>query len=134
MTNQPRFTRWIAIAAQVMAAGIMLLGGIMNLTLQKPFIDSALSLGLSSQQVSIVGAIALTCIALYLVPRTSVLGAVLISAYFGGAIALHFRNNDAPANFLRALGVCGLLWLPIYLRNPTLMRLLPVKRATHEPV
>jgi hypothetical protein len=53
----------------------------------------------------------------------------LITAYFGGAIALHLRNNDPAINFVRALAVCGLLWLPVYLRNPGLIALLPFKRS-----
>jgi hypothetical protein len=120
---------WIALVAQVIASAMMLLGGVMNLLQIRPFIESPLALGMPLQNVSIVGAAALISMALYLFPRTAFLGAILISAYFGGAIALHLRAEDAVVNFIRALAVCGLLWLPVYLRNPELRRLLPFKRA-----
>ena len=67
----------------------------------------------------------LTCIAVYLVPPTSVLGAVLMTGYLGGAILTHWRIGDAFVTHI-ALGL--LIWLGIYLREPRLAALLPVRR------
>ena len=67
----------------------------------------------------------LTCIAIYLIPPTSVLGAVLMTGYIGGAMLTHWRIGDPFVTHI----VLGLLvWLGIYLREPRLADLLPVRR------
>ena len=68
----------------------------------------------------------LTCIAVYLVPATSVLGAVLMTGYLGGAILTHWRIGDMFVTHI-VLGL--LIWLGIYLREPRLAALLPVRRG-----
>ncbi len=76
-----------------------------------------------------LGAILLTSLVLYLIPRTSVLGAILLTGYFGGAVAtnlrLHeplFRNTLFPVYF----GV--LTWLSLGLREPRLGELIPLRK------
>ena len=62
---------------------------------------------------------------LYAIPRTSVLGAILLTGYFGGAIATHVRLGQ-PA-FVMALSIGVLAWLGIYLRDARLRALLPLR-------
>ncbi len=62
---------------------------------------------------------------LYAIPRTSVLGAILLTGYFGGAIATHVRLGQ-PA-FAFALSISVLAWLGIYLREARLRALLPLR-------
>ena len=62
---------------------------------------------------------------LYAIPRTSVLGAILLTGYFGGAIATHVRLGQ-PA-FVMALSIGVLTWLGIYLRDARLRALLPLR-------
>jgi hypothetical protein len=74
-----------------------------------------------------IGLTELACALLFAFPRTSVLGAVLMTGYLGGAVATHVRVSDfsvflAPA-ILGALG-----WLGVYLRDPRLRALLPLRR------
>jgi hypothetical protein len=71
----------------------------------------------------------LTCIAVYLIPPTSVLGAVLMTGYLGGAILTHWRIGDMFATHV-VLGL--LIWLGVYLREPRLAWLLPVRRGGPE--
>ena len=67
----------------------------------------------------------LACVAVYLVPPTAVLGAVLLTGYVGGIILTHWRVGDALVIPI----VLGLLvWLGLYLREPRLAALLPVRR------
>lgn len=64
-------------------------------------------------------------VVLYLIPRTAVLGAILLTGYLGGAVATHLRIGD-PARAMIPL-VCGLLaWGGLYLRNEKLRALLPL--------
>ena len=76
-----------------------------------------------------IGILELVCIALYVVPRTSVLGAVLFTGYLGGAIATHVRlANPLFTHILFPVYVAALLWGGLYLREERLRELLPVRR------
>jgi len=76
-----------------------------------------------------IGIVELVCLVLYVVPRTAMLGAILWTAVFGGAIATHIRV-DSPLFSHVLFGVyLGLLvWGGLYLRNPRVRELLPVVR------
>ncbi len=67
----------------------------------------------------------LSCVVIYLIPPTSVLGAVLLTGYLGGAICTHWRVGD-PFYVQIALGL--VIWLGIYLREDRLKDLLPLRR------
>lgn len=66
----------------------------------------------------------LTCGLLYLFPKTAVLGAVLLTGYCGGAIAIHLRMAEY-AQMLPAIILGLMLWMGLFLREPRLRRLLP---------
>ena len=71
-----------------------------------------------------LGILELACTVLYVIPRTSVLGAILLAAYLGGATATHVRVGD-PFYMPVLLGI--LVWLGLYLRDPRLRALLPLR-------
>ena len=62
---------------------------------------------------------------LYLLSRTAVLGAILVTGYLGGAVATHVRVGDGSYLFAAAFGV--LAWVGLYLREPRLRALLPLR-------
>ena len=68
----------------------------------------------------------LACTAVYLVPQTAVLGAILMTGYLGGAILTHWRVGDMVILHV-AIGL--LIWLGIYLREPRLAALIPIRRG-----
>ncbi len=72
-----------------------------------------------------IGLVELACLILYLVPRTAVLGAVLLTGYLGGAIVTHVRHGEP---FVAALVVALMAWGGLYLREPRLWALLPLRR------
>jgi hypothetical protein len=74
-----------------------------------------------------IGLVQIACVALYLIPRTAVLGTVLLTGYLGGAIASYVRMGE-PRPVLVPLTTCLLAWLGIYLREERLRRLLPFRR------
>jgi hypothetical protein len=75
-----------------------------------------------------IGLLELACIALYVTPRTSVLGVVLLTGYLGGAIASHVRvGNPLFSHVLFPVYVAALLWAGLYLREPRLRALLPLR-------
>jgi hypothetical protein len=81
-------------------------------------------LGLPASMVTPLAILELTCTAVYAVPKTAVLGAVLLTGYLGGAICTHWRVGD-PFVLHIVLGVA--VWLGIGLREDRLRGLLPLR-------
>ena len=81
-------------------------------------------LGLSESLMVPLGILEMSCVAIYLIPATSMLGAILLTGYIGGAILAHLRIGD-PFFFQIALGVC--VWVGLYLRENRLRELIPLR-------
>jgi hypothetical protein len=75
-----------------------------------------------------LGVVELTCTVLYLIPQTSVLGAILLTGYLGGATATHVRVGEYAQAFMGAIPFGILLWVGLYLREPRLRPLVPWRR------
>ena len=91
-----------------------------------PEIDKGFAhLGLPDSMRLPLGVLELTCVAIYLIPATSVLGAILLTGYIGGAICTHLRVGD-PFYVQIVLGI--LIWLGLYLREDRLQALIPLRR------
>jgi hypothetical protein len=82
-------------------------------------------LGLPESMVVPLGILELSCVVIYLIPATSVLGAILLAGYLGGAICTHWRVGD-PFVVQFVLGL--FVWLGIYLREDRLKALIPLRR------
>ena len=93
-----------------------------------PVLEALAHVGWSPSLVPVLGIILLVSTALYVIPITSVLGAILLTGYLGGAVATHFRVGDPLIShvlFPTYLGV--LLWGGLYLREPRLRALIPLR-------
>jgi len=103
-------------------AGIKLSGS-------KAAMEGTVQLGYQPHHVLIIGLIALGCLVLYVIPRTAVLGAILWTAYFGGAVATQLRlDNPLFSYILAPVYVATLMWLSLYLRDPRVRALVhPVR-------
>jgi hypothetical protein len=76
-----------------------------------------------------IGLTLLACVALYAMPRTSVLGAVLLTGYLGGAIATHVRvHNPLFSHVLFPTYVAAIAWGGLFLRDARLRAFLPFRR------
>jgi DoxX-like family len=82
-------------------------------------------LGWPESYALVLGIVEIGCTVIYVIPRTSVLGAILLTGYFGGAIATHARLGDPMFVVPFILGV--LLWLGLFLRDVRLRALLPLR-------
>jgi len=94
-----------------------------------PVVDAFTHLGLPLSLANTLGILLLVCTAVYVFPRTSVLGAILLTGYLGGAVATHLRAGDplfSHVLFPTYLGV--LLWLGLYLRDDRLRGLIPSRK------
>lgn len=95
-----------------------------------PALEATTELGYPASSVRWIGLIQLACLALYVAPRTSVLGAVLLTGYLGGAVATHVRvGNPLFSHTLFPIYVGILVWAGLYLREQRLGTLLPLRRT-----
>ncbi|MGH9780159.1 MAG: DoxX family protein [Candidatus Acidiferrales bacterium] len=93
-----------------------------------PVVEGTVKLGYSESVILPLGIVLLACTVLYLIPRTSVLGAILLTGYLGGAVATHVRVGDplfTHVLFPVYFGV--MLWGGLYLREPRLRALVPLR-------
>lgn len=92
-------------------------------------VQGTMNLGYPAQSVIWIGTIQLICLVLYLVPRTTVLGAVLLTGYLGGAVASQVRV-EAPlfSHVLFPIYTAALMWGGVYLRETRLRAVVPVRR------
>ena len=91
-------------------------------------VEGTVKLGYSAAVLVPLGLIQLVALALYLIPRTSILGAIIWTGYLGGAVATHVRVADplfSHSLFPVYLGVA--IWLSLWLREPRLRALVPFR-------
>ena len=96
--------------------------------LPAPAVQAFAQLGYPIGLAAGIGILLLSCVALYLIPRTSVLGAILLTGYLGGAVASHVRVGDpwfSHALFPVYIGL--LIWGGLYLRDQRLRALIPLR-------
>jgi hypothetical protein len=75
-----------------------------------------------------LGIVEISCTALYVIPQTSVLGAILLTGYLGGAVATHVRVGDPISNVATPIVLGVLVWLGLFLRDARLRALLPLRQ------
>ena len=116
------------LAAGYLLSGLtslfLLMDGVMKLFKPAPVIEATTRLGYSESVIVGLGLVLLVCTALYIVPRTSLLGAILLTGYLGGATATHVRVGQ-PFLFPVIFGI--LVWAGIYLRDDRLRSLIPFR-------
>jgi len=108
----------------------MLFDGIFKLIPPNEMMKASVDeLGYAEHHLPIMGTLALIATVLYAIPATSVLGAVLLTGYFGGAIATHVRiDNPLFSHILFPVYLAILMWGGIWLRDPRVRKLLsPVR-------
>jgi uncharacterized membrane protein YphA (DoxX/SURF4 family) len=116
---------WVGWILTILASLLFVFSAFMKLK-GGPDLDKGMEhLGLPASMVLPLAILEITCVALYLIPATSVLGAILLAGYIGGTIVTHWRSGD-PFIVNIVLGL--VLWLGIYLREPRLKDLIPLRR------
>jgi len=123
--------RWTGRMLSSTAVLFLLFDSTAKLLQVQPVIDGAIRLGYPPDIVVGLGVTLLTCVATYLIPRTSVLGALLLTGYLGGAVATHVRvESPLLTHVLFPTYVAALLWSGLLLRDAQLRAFLPVRRTS----
>ncbi len=111
-----------------LVAAFLTFDTVMKLLQLAPAVQGTTELGYPANTVLVIGVIELVCLVLYLVPRTSVLGALVLTGYLGGAIATHVRvGSPLPTHTLFPIYVALMVWGGLYLRESRLRELLPFR-------
>jgi len=112
------------------AALLFAFSAVMKLMKPVPVIDGFTKLGLPERLMLPLGFLELSCTIVYLIPSTSVLGAILLTGYLGGVILTHLRVGE-PVFIPVIVGV--LVWGGIFLRDSRLQALVPFRREASTP-
>jgi DoxX-like family len=120
-------TLWAGRVMSALPALFLLLDGVMKLVKPAPVVEATVGLGYPEGVIVGLGIVLTACTVLYAIPRTAVLGAVLLTGYLGGAVATHVRVGGGafPVLFPVIFGV--LLWGGLLLRDDRLRALLPLR-------
>jgi len=120
-----RGTLWTGRVLSALSALFLFFDGAMKLPKPDFVVDATVQLGYSESVILPLGVILLVCTVLYVVPRTSVLGAILLTGYLGGAVASHVRHEDGLFAVLFPVIFGALLWGGLVLRDTRLRSLVP---------
>ena len=120
----PRAATRIGQALTVLLTLFFLFDSLPKLLQLPVVVEATTQMGFAASAVPIIGAVLLVCLVLYLVPRTAILGAVLLTGYLGGAVCAQLRI-EAPlfSTMLFPVYVGIVVWVALYLRDPRLRRL-----------
>lgn len=122
--------RWTSYIMSALVILFMLMDSIMKFVKPPEVIEGTLDLGFTEQHLPVIGTLGLISTLLYVFPRTSILGAILLTGYFGGAVATHLRlNNPLFTHTLFTVYFGILIWGGLWLRNTKLRELLPLSRS-----
>ena len=129
MTTKPgRATRWIGLGLSGLVVLFLLLDSAMKIAALPVVMQTTGQLGYPATVsfAHFLGVLLLACTALYIYPRTAVLGAVLLTAYLGGAVATHVRvGSPLFSHVLFGLYIGVLMWGGLFLRDEKLRALFP---------
>ena len=118
---------WTGRVFSGLAILFFLFDGVMKLVKPAVVVSSTVALGYPESEIVGIGVTVLVCTILYAIPRTSVLGAILLTGYLGGAIASKVRIDAPLFDIVFALVFAAFVWGGLYLREPRLRALLPLQ-------
>lgn len=120
---------WTGRVLSGLGALFMLFDGVIHILRITPVVDAFAQLGFPLGASRALGVIEIVCVAIYLLPATSVLGAILLTGYLGGAIATQVRVG-APlfSTTLFPIYVALFLWGGLYFRDERVRSLIPIRR------
>jgi uncharacterized membrane protein YphA (DoxX/SURF4 family) len=119
---------WIGRVISGLACAIFLFSAFMKLKGGPELEEGMAHLGLPASMVQPLAILELACVVAYMIPMTSVIGAILLAGYMGGAICTHWRVGDP---FLVQIAVGVAVWLGLWLREPRLRSLMPLRTGSH---
>ena len=120
---------WTGRIMSALPALFLFADGVGKLVKPAPVVEGTVQLGYPESVLVGLGIVLLACTVLYVIPRTAVFGAILLTGYLGGAIATHVRvGSPLFSHILFPVYLAVLLWGGLYLRDERLRALIPLRR------
>jgi hypothetical protein len=117
---------WVGRGISWLLAFVFSMSAFMKFTGGAELTQGMAHLGLPESLTLPLAVLEIACVLVYLVPATAVLGAILLTGYMGGAICTHLRVGDP---FVIQIAIGALVWLALYLREPRLRALIPLRTS-----
>jgi hypothetical protein len=118
---------WTGRVLSTLGVLFLVMDAVMKLMKLQPVLDTFPKLGWPVSLVIPLGTLLLLCVIVYVIPQTSMLGAILLTGYLGGAVATHTRIGDPLfSHILFPTYIALLLWGGLFLREERLRALLPL--------
>jgi DoxX-like family len=124
-----KWMKWTGWGMTGLMVAFLLFDGIGKIALEQHVVEATTAIGYPLSVIRPLGIICLVCTVLYAIPRTSILGAILLTGYLGGAIASKVRIEDPLFSSVLFGVYFGLLvWGGLYLRDERIRALIPLTR------
>ena len=121
---------WAGRIMSGLVALFLLFDSVIKLVKLPIAVEGTTQLGYPEHTVVGIGVVLLVCLVVYLIPRTAIFGAILLTGHLGGAIATHVRvGSPLFSHVLFPIYVALLVWGGVFLRCPRLRALIPVQRS-----
>jgi hypothetical protein len=130
-TKRKPWMLWIGWVVSLWPVFVVLTSATWKLTRNPWYVREFARIGWAESALTLLACLQLGCILLYLIPRTAVLGAVLLTGYLGGAIATYVRMGE-PYPVLVPLSTSMIAWAGLYLRDARVRALLPLRARVQE--
>jgi DoxX-like family len=127
-TSVSKKALWAGRIISWLPALFLLVDAVFKLIKPAPVVEATVRLGYPEGLIVGLGIVLLLCTILYLIPITSVSGAILLTGYLGGAVATHVRVGESLFSIVFPIIFGVLLWFGLYLRDPRLRSLIPLRR------
>ncbi len=115
---------WVGRILSFLPATFLLVDGIMKLFKPAFVVEATVKLGYPERVIVGLGVVLVACTLIYLIPRTAVLGAILLTGYLGGAVATHVRVGAGWFEILFPVVLGILIWVGLVLRDSRLLTLI----------
>jgi len=117
---------WVGRVISILVSLVFAMSATMKMIGGKEIMDGMAHLGLPTTMILPLAILEIACVVVYVIPSTSILGAILLTGYLGGAICTHWRVGD-PVLTPITLGI--FVWLALYTRDHRLRGLLPLRKS-----
>jgi len=124
-----KWGKWIGWGMSGLMIAFLLFDSVSKLVLEHHVVEATTQIGYPPDVIRPLGVICLACTLLYAIPRTSILGAILLTGYLGGAVATNLRlENPLLTHTLFPVYFGVLIWIGLWVRDPRIGLVFPLVR------
>lgn len=124
VSSASRLLPWLGAGLTTLVVAFLLFDAVTKVLRVRPVLEACEKLGIGPDLVVGIGVLLLACTALYVTPRTAVLGAILLTGYLGGGVATQLIHRAGAFPILFPIAFGALVWTGLLLREPRLLRLI----------